>query len=222
MTAKELIDNTRLANTITPDLIGYFAFKPVLQDDKICDDENLPFRTEVVEGLLPNFSLKDHQLIRKLFTEELKCELAIGRHDNLYQLCYYLYSLGDLEDVFLIYDAKFNSKNMDTGTVLDWEMLYISHPVDEVIQFVEHKIADHPELKQKWPKILETLNELKKSDYVTDFEDYSKFIKGYFFGHDNGEIADEQTEYKVITHPIAEKKRKQTFWQWLLRGLKIS
>ncbi|WP_310554429.1 hypothetical protein [Flavobacterium sp.] len=134
--------------------------------------------------MLNDFSLKDIKLIRTIFEEELKCELITRRHDNLYQLCYYLFEIGKLEDVFLIYDAKFNSKSMDAGTMLDREMMYMNQPNDNVITFVKSELNEKPELNKKYKTILIELNKLKKQPN-NDLKEYSEFIKGYFFGHEN-------------------------------------
>ena len=63
------------------------------------------------------------------FDEELKCELETQRHDNLYQLSFYLYKLGNLQDVYRIYNAKFEVRNMDVGMSMDREMLYLNNKI---------------------------------------------------------------------------------------------
>src|SRR5436190_17754520 len=115
MTAAELILAYRIApvQESSPDLSNVFKFNPIRGSDGRTMDANLEIRTEIVEELLHDFSKLDIHLIRQLFSEEMKCELATQQHDNLYQLCYYLYAIGYLQDIFIIYDAKFNAENMD-------------------------------------------------------------------------------------------------------------
>ncbi len=86
---------------LLPNLIPFFAFKPVKNQEGELEDANLVFRTEIVEALLYDFTKTDRPLIKSIFTEELKCEEETWIHDNLYQLCFYLYTIGDLE-VYLI------------------------------------------------------------------------------------------------------------------------
>ena len=182
MTASELISTFRQSassDTLT-DLTQYFAYKPELKDDGYPFDTNLEFRTEVVEALLYDFSLSDIKLIRKLFDEEMKCELATRLHDNLYQLCFYLYDLGQLEDTFILYDAKFNAPNMDVGAMLNREAMTVGHEIEEVIDYVESEFSKHPELKEKYPTILDELNVLLEYPNYDNIKDYGQSIRAYF------------------------------------------
>jgi hypothetical protein len=199
MTAKNLIENYRNTKTekVQTELISMFEFSKN-KNNEIADN-NLAFRTEVVEELLHDFSERDLKLIREIFNQELKCELSTRRHDNLYQLCYYLFEIGELKDVFLIYDAKFNSKNMDVGTMLDREMMYLNRPIDDVIEFVKSELFEKPELNEKHKTIVTELYNLKKQP-KSDLNEYKTFIKGYFFGHEN----------EIDTEP---KKSWWKFWK---------
>ena len=109
MTSKEIILHTRLSKDleIPKYLLEMFAFKPTEPLRETSMDLNIDFRTEIVEELLNDFSNKDLVLIRQLYREELACERLIWRHDNIYQLSYYLFELGQLQDCFLIYEAKY-------------------------------------------------------------------------------------------------------------------
>ena len=189
MTAAELILAYRIApdQELSPDLSNVFKFNPIRGSDGRTMDANLEIRTEIVEELLHDFSKLDIHLIRQLFSEEMKCELATQQHDNLYQLCYYLYDIGDLQDIFIIYDAKFNAKNMDVGSMLDREMITVGHEVDDVIMYVQEEFENNPKLRDQYPNILVALNGLKENPDYESAKAYSKFIKGYFFGHDNTE-----------------------------------
>jgi hypothetical protein len=180
MTAKDLIEKYRKIESgiVSTELILLFSFSE--NENREIADNNLIFRTEIVEELLSDFSLKDVKLIRKIFEQELECELSTRRHDNLFQLCYYLFEIGELEDVFLIYDAKFNSKNMDVGKILDREMMYMNQPINNVIDFVKSELTEKPKLNEKYKTILIELNYLKKQPNY-DLNEYRLFIKGYFF-----------------------------------------
>lgn len=190
MTPKELITQTRLLETseIPKYLVDTFAFNPTEPLGETSIDLNVDFRIAVVEKLLNDFSQKDLALIRQLYKQELACERLIWRHDNIYQLSYYLFELGQIEDCFLIYEAKYQIRHMDIATMMDREMLTIGQDIDKVISFVSQKFKDNCALEQKYEGLLPELIHLKNNP-DSDPEDYKKFIKGYYFGHKNQEIS---------------------------------
>jgi len=202
MEAKEIINQIRHGKEPS-EFLTYFQFS-----SNNSTDSNLEKRTEIVEELLNNFSNQDIKLIRQLFQEEINCELAIQRHDNLYQICFYLYSLGNMEDVFKIYKAKYDSRNFDTATMLDREMLYVNHKIEEVVNFVKNSKS---ELKENLLKQLIDLQE--NPDYESEAA-YNTFINGYFFGHQEKEMEvpiEKQTPEKVITN--SPTKKWWEFWK---------
>jgi hypothetical protein len=180
MAPAELIAAIRQSNAdIIPDVfVALYKFSPVEGEEQTYD-ANLKYRTAVVEELLPDFSLQDIHLIRSLFHEEMECEAYLWRHDNLYQLCYYLYELAQLEDVFILYDAKFNAHNMDVGTMLDREMILLRHEPQKVMQYVADRFIADPDLEIQYPKILMDLQGL--IDYPdNDVASYTENIGRYF------------------------------------------
>jgi len=185
MTPSELIAFYRQASPaeVLPKVVEYFSFQPGPPEQGYLTDIHLAFRAELVEALLSDFSLTDLALIRALFSEEMACEAAIQRHDNLYQLCFYLYELGQLEDAFRIYEAKFLARNMDVGMLLDREMMTVRHEVEEVIRYVETVFLYQPELQARYPTILQELDELLTEPDYDSREAYRTFIRGYFYGH---------------------------------------
>ena len=187
MTTNEIIEKSRIKELQDKTLIEYFGFKK--SSDVETADENLESRTDIVNTLLSDFTNDDIRLIRMLFDEELKCELETRRHDNLYQLSFYLYQLGNLKDVYRIYTAKFDAKNMDVGASMDIEMLYMNHKVEEVIEFVKNDKSNTNS------KVLETLTDLKEYPNYESEETYNTYINRYFYRH--------KTEPKnVRTKPI--------------------
>lgn len=165
---------------ILSELIPFFAFKPVENEDGDLEDANLAFRTEIVEEILYDFSKTDHSLIKALFSEEIKCEEETWVHDNLHQLCFYLYTIGDLEDIFILYSAKYHATHMDAACVLDRDMITLGYDVDMVIEFVTNKFKRDPLLKERFSKILWVLNYIKTHTYHP--ECYTQFINQYFLG----------------------------------------
>lgn len=170
------------------DIKQYFAFKPTKLSDDTIEDENLNFRTEITEALLNDFSLADIKLIRELFRAELDCERAIWRHDNLYQLSFYLYSLGQMEDTFLLYEAKYGLRHMDASTMQDRYSITVGHEPTEVINYVESRFQEDPSLRNDYSGLRDELQGIIDAPDYDSIANYSKFIRGYFFGHDNGKI----------------------------------
>jgi hypothetical protein len=170
---------------ILTELQQYFIFKQIITNDGTTEDENLNIRTELTELLLSDYSLKDIELIRALFRAELECERAIWRHDNLYQLSFYLYSLGQLEDTFLLYEAKYGLRHMDASTMQDRYSITVGHEPSEVIKYVEDRFRDNPNLRNDYSGLLDELQGIIDCPDYDSIADYSRFIRGYFFGHEN-------------------------------------
>ena len=217
MTPKELITQTRLLHSteLPKHLVDTFAFNPTEPFGETSIDLNVDFRIEVVEELLQDFSKKDLPLIRELYKQELACERLIWRHDNIYQLSYYLFQLGQIEDCFLIYEAKYKIKHMDIATMMDREMLTVGNDIDKVILFVEQKFRGNPEIKEKYEGILEQLIDLKENP-DRDSEEYKKFIKGYFLGHENQETTNtnEQGAQTFMSQASATNGSKKPWWKF--------
>lgn len=173
------------------ELQPYFIFKPLLTNDGSTEDQNLNFRTELTELLLSDYSLKDIELIRSLFRAELDCERAISRHDNLYQLSFYLYSLKQLEDTFLLYEAKYGLQHMDASTMQDRYSITVGHEPDEVIRYVENRFRDNPALRNHYSGLPDELQGIIHYPDYDSIADYSRFIHGYFFGHEDDATASE-------------------------------
>jgi hypothetical protein len=114
----------------------------------------------------------------------MDCEADLWIHDNLYQLCYYLYELAQLEDVFILYDAKFNAHNMDVGTMLNRELITVRHSPQTVMQYIADRFIADPYLEVQYPKTLSHLQAL--IDYPDhDVNSYTEYIRRYFGKNDN-------------------------------------
>lgn len=160
----------------------YIAFKPTNPLDETVEDENLDHRTQLTEALLNDFSLADLKLIRELFNAELECERVIWRHDNLYQLSFYLYSLGQLEDSFLLYEAKYGLSHMDASTMQDRYSITVDHEPTEVIAYVESCFAKDPKLRLKYPTLLEELQGIIDCPDFDSVASYTASLRMYFRG----------------------------------------
>ncbi len=153
---------------------------PGTYNSEIHTDKNLSLRTEITEELLNDFSLNDIDLIRFMYDEESKFTYATTYHHNLHQLSYYLYSLQQLEDVFRIYKAKYKTRSMDAGCMLDRHMLTMRHNINDVIAFAQHTFQEKPSLIEENNTLLEELFSLKEDCAYDSEEEYFSYISGYF------------------------------------------
>jgi hypothetical protein len=187
---------------------AYFSFNPVgpLGDGGL--DVNLEFRTALTQALLNDFSLADIRLIRDMIREEIDCERAIWRHDNLYQLSFYLYSLGQIGDTFLLYEAKYGTGHMDASTMQDQYSISLGHDPDKVIEYVKARFAQNPNLKDNYPDLIQQLESIRDDREYGTIAEYSTFIRGYFFGH--GE--NESSESEQLTPVISPRRPWWKFW----------
>lgn len=218
MTAADLIAAFRQPTSYasTAELTTYFAFQPGQPQYGYATDANQLFRAIVVDALLPDFSLTDHWLIQTLFVEEMKCEAATRQHENLYQLSFYLYELGQLEDAFRLYEAKYCTQNMDVAILMDREMMTVRHEVPDVIRYVEAVFLEQPLLRARYPTILEELNGLLEQPDYSSVEDYRTFIRGYFYGHeDEDDIKDDAgTDIKPTDNLSGYEPRPRPWWKF--------
>lgn len=182
-----------------------FIFNPKKTVNETIKDENLELRTEITEALLHDFSLADIKLIRELFKAELDCEHTIWRHDNLYQLSFYLYSLGQLEDTFLLYEAKYGLKHMDASTMQDRYSITVGHEVNEVQKYVYSRFEKDPNLKDNYSGLLDELQGIIDEPDYDSIAEYKKFVRGYFYGHDN---VDKEIE------PIPPNQPNKPWWKF--------
>ena len=196
-----------LSSDATSDLRRYFAFKPTIPQDETAEDENLGVRTAITEALLHDFSLADIKLIRELFHAELDCERAIWRHDNLYQLSFYLHSLGQMEDSFLLYDAKYELKHMDASTMQDRYSITVGHDPSEVIKYVEARFEEDPSLRDNYSGLIDQLQSIIDNPDYDSIDDYSQFIRGYFFGH-------ESVATNAVSNEGAQSVAKRPWWKF--------
>jgi hypothetical protein len=186
----------------------YFSFTPVGPLVGGGVDANLEVRTELTEALLNDFSLRDIRLIRDMIREEIDCERAVWKHDNLYQLSFYLYSLGQIEDTFLLYEAKYGTRHMDASTMQDQYSISVGHEPDEVIAYVQQRFDRDPGLKENYPNIIRQLESIRDDKEHGSIAEYSTFISGYFFGH-GGNLTD---EVEQTTSAISPRRPWWKFW----------
>lgn len=187
MTAAEFVATVRSLDTDTvPDeLVELYKFFPVQEANGRIVDTNIDSRVAVVEELYHDFSLKDIHLIRSLLCEEMAFDDAIGVHVCILQLCYYLYELAQLEDVFVVYDCKYNTGTMDVGCIMDREMLMMRHNVNEVIKYVTDRFEEDPSLKEKREHLIPLLHDLQKEWEYEDVDKYTQYIRDYIEGNRN-------------------------------------
>lgn len=218
MNAADLITAFRQPTSYasTAELTTYFSFQPWQAQYGYATDANQLFRAIIVDALLPDFSLIDHRLIQALFAEEMKCEAATRQHESLYQLSFYLYELGQLEDTFRLYEAKYCTQNMDVAILMDREMITVRHEVPDVIRYVEAEFLREPLLKARYSTILEELRGLLEQPDYTSLEDYRVFIRGYFYGHENKDdiVDDAGTTIEPTVSLSGYEPRPRPWWKF--------
>lgn len=196
------------------ELVALIAFAPGKPEFGYPTDSNLAFRAAVVDALLPDFSLVDYELIQVLFAEEMKCEATIQRHDSLYQLCFYLFELGQLPDTFRLYEAKFNATNMDVGCLLDREMITVGHEVPEVVAYVQQAFIDEPHLRVRYPTLLEELHGLVEYPDYDSRAQYRAGIRDYFYGYEADQATSPPTPPPAVSLSGYEPKAKPWWKFW--------
>lgn len=182
MEAPEILSAFRNADGVytLQTLHSYVKFKPVTTEEGEMEDENLEVRSELTRILLFDYSQADIELIRMMFRAELECERATWRHDSLYQLSFYLYSLGQMEDSLLLYEAKYESGHMDCCTMQDRYSITVGHEPTEVMKYVEDRFQKDPGLRHRYSGLLEQLQDIIDHPEYDSVADYSRFIHDYF------------------------------------------
>jgi hypothetical protein len=91
----------------------------------------------------------------------------------------------------------------------------LQYDIDKVISFVSQKFKDNYELEQKYEGILRELIDLKNNP-DSDPEDYKKFIKGYYFGHDTQESlnVNENNTQTSTNHFLPTVDKKNPWWKF--------
>jgi hypothetical protein len=87
------------------------------------NDLNGNFRAEIVELLFENYEAQHHALIRFLLEAEIAyCSSESTSTETLRQLTFMAFVLGEMEDIPLLYQAKF-ATSFDASIGLDWELI---------------------------------------------------------------------------------------------------
>jgi hypothetical protein len=216
MTASDFIAAYRQPAPATSlaQLAALVAFEPGKPAFGEPTDKNLEFRTAVVDALLPDFSLANYELIQVLFAEEMKCETAIQRHNSLYQICFYLYELGNLADTFRLYEAKFKATNMDVGILLDREMITVGHEIPEVIAYVQRVFRDEPYLRARYPTLLEELHGLVEYPDYESRAQYRAGIRDYFYGQEEDQAANSLMPLAPAGSLSGYQPRPKPWWRF--------
>ncbi len=176
MTAREILQQLRESYPVNfgNELVASFAFTPQ-QNKGITGHLGNDTKTQIIQLLLLDFSIADITFIRKLLHEEVNTPTGTGDFDNLRLLCSYLFSLHQLEDVFLLSDAKFNSKFTTTGQYLDWQLMTMGHTLTEVIDYVQSQLAQDVALELRHKTLLKRLNEYAGQYSDDDIARYRSF-----------------------------------------------
>lgn len=189
MTAREFITTYRMAPPeVRLTLLRQVSFQPQPArplSSADTEDANADFRAEVTKNLYQDFLLADLELVRALYDAELACERQTWQHESLYQLAYYLFALGQLADVFRLYQGKYGTGHMDPSVMMDREMLSVGHEIAEVQRYVEQRFAEDPELQAQHPQLLPKLQELQDDPTYSGPAAYAQILADYFLDSDD-------------------------------------
>jgi hypothetical protein len=104
------------------------------------DEAHEALREELSRLLLAGWDAGDRPLLRALVAAETeRAREDGGCGEALLAFCYLLYRIGEPEDVFLVYDAKY--ADMDCGVMIDGRFLTLGRPAQEMLAFVDARLA---------------------------------------------------------------------------------
>lgn len=94
------------------------------KDWRTSDDLNADFREKVTDFIFDSKELKSRALITYLLKAEINyCGAETMMRETLRQLTFMLYSIGEIEDIPLLFEAKMNTC-FDAGCGLDIELIF--------------------------------------------------------------------------------------------------
>lgn len=182
MTAKELIAAYRHSPGIETleKLLPYYACRPLIKNEP--NEIAQPgFRTELIQALLPDFTLEDIDLIRNLLEEETRYEHSPRKRENIYQLCFYLFELKQPIDCFVIYQLQFDNYYTSLSGALDPEMITVGNEIKDMIAYIENEFAVNPALEIQFSGIIGQLNLLFISSSYKSIAAYREFLHAHFY-----------------------------------------
>jgi hypothetical protein len=110
----------------------------------------------VTDFLFPALVPSDLALVRALTIRETQERRRFGGcGDGLYLLCFMLYSIGQPEDLFLLYEAK--HANFDCECMLDHDFLQMGRSRQEQLAFLNKILTETPSLHARYASLDEEL-----------------------------------------------------------------
>jgi len=164
-------------------VLSFVAFKPSNPKLEwgVWDDQNGERREAVCAELFEDFSVEDHAFVRYLFCQEAACcEHNETMSDELKRCAFMLASLGQSEDVFILYAAKSGGVSFDAAIGLDWEMVLGADPAT-TIEFV--RSCNDERLRAEIPGCDPNMVREEIGQFVAScvpFVEYEKAMREYF------------------------------------------
>jgi len=115
-------------------------------------------------GICPGIAYRDE--IRKLLKEEIENEQNVEDHECLRVLCFLLFSIGNVEDCELIWEAKM--LNMDTGCMID-TVLLCGAGYEKTLAYIENRTG-FDKMRMFLTEYLG--GEFDKHEVIGDFKSY--------------------------------------------------
>jgi len=179
MIAKDFIGKYRESKSFEFEKFISFDNPTKIEKYGVWSDPKQPFRKEIVDELMSDFSKNDLLLIRKLMQSSIKATRQDSVSDGtLTDLAFMLFYFGELEDVKLIYESKFHScwDSMCSGYR---DMLTMNRGKNEVISYVRKNNIEEKGIYSNQQILQEVEFAFDEPDYDTK-EKFMEFIYGYY------------------------------------------
>lgn len=142
-----------------------------LEDWDDSNDENEGFREEVVNLLFDYYSEKYQKIIQELLKAELEYAAAeTMMRETLRQLTFMLFTIGDVKDIPLLFEAKFDTC-FDAGLALDVELIFGKDRTKTIQYFTENPHEEYD--------IVERIQMYDEQDNNSP-QQFEKFMNKYY------------------------------------------
>ncbi len=208
-------------NSINSELLDKIKSKPIGQKHKNnAYDVNREFRYEIIENLAYDFSLQDLEFIRYLTTEEIKATRHDLRHKGLANLCCYLYFLGQVKDVTLVYDAKYKTGCMDASIMIEDEMLKMNQSKEILLEYINNIPMDKNFEENEYTKLIDIIKSIYDKPMYSSKEDYDDYLMQYYGIGRKPMVKDIVMQEGISHNDSMEQNKKKSFLSRLIDLLK--
>lgn len=190
-TIKEILGELRALSVSslerTP-LWKYLKYEEYLpQDSEYLRDENREIRAEIVELIGEELIVSDVYILRKLADFEIEYTKKIHYHNCLAEIVFYLYEIGNKEDVIYAYEVRHGVSNMDAASASYDETLTMRTAQNDMMSYLKEQVENSSDFLKKYPHIL------SYTKWAYDFENHENedaFMKDFagYYGLDTSRM----------------------------------